>query len=274
MLSGVSPRPIAFLSDYGNRDPFAGICRSVIAGVDSRIVVVDLTHGIARGDVRAGAVAAADATPFLPDAAVLLAVVDPGVGGERAAVAAATADGVTLVGPDNGLLWLAAQRLGGVTELVDLTDSPARLRPTSSTFHGRDIFAPVAARIACGDELAGLGAALGSGALGRLLLPTATVGEGRIDAGVLDIDGYGNVRLCADASLLAQIGAGEGLALEVECAGIRLPALVGVTFGSAPAGELLVYADATGTLAIAANGGSAQQLLRISRESSVAVFRP
>ncbi len=269
----MSVRPIAFLSDYGLRDPFAGICRAVIAGVDPTIVVVDITHGIARQDVRAGAVAAADAAPYLPDRAVFLAVVDPGVGGMRRAIAAETADGIALVGPDNGLLWLAAERLGGVTELVGLDDSPARLRPTSSTFHGRDIFAPVAARLACGEDLANLGAALQPADLVRLELPAASVGEGRIDAAVLDVDGYGNARLCADASLLAQIGAGEGVALEVECAGIRLPALAGATFDDVPSGELVVYADATGTLAIAANGGSAAQLLRLTADAAVTLMR-
>jgi S-adenosylmethionine hydrolase len=274
MLSGVTTRPIAFISDYGHRDPFAGICRAVIAGVSPRISVTDITHGIPAHDVHAGAVAAADATPYLPDRAVLMAIVDPGVGGDRRAIAALTADDVALVGPDNGLLWLAAQRLGGVTELADIGQTEARLRPTSSTFHGRDIFAPVAARIACGDELASLGKALPAGQMTPLLLPAATLGEARIDAAVLDIDSFGNVRLCADAALLAQIGAPEETALEVECDGVRLPATSGLTFTDVPAGELVVYTDATGALAIAANGASAQKLLRAERASKIAVMRP
>ena len=274
MLSGVSLRTIAFLSDYGCRDPFAGICRAVIAGVDPAIPVIDITHGVARRDVRGGAVAAADATPFLPEAAVLLAVVDPGVGGPRAAVAVDTTDGVTLVGPDNGVLWVAAERLGGVTAIVEVSDSRVRLRPTASTFHGRDIFAPVAAHIATGAALSDVGTALRPGDLTPLRLPAATVGEGRIDAAVLAIDTFGNVRLCADASLLAQIGASEGTGLEVECAGIRLPAVSGLTFPDAPRGELLVYADATGTLAVAANGGSAERLLRATGTSALTILRP
>lgn len=269
----MAARPIAFLSDYGLRDPFAGICRAVIAGVDPSITVVDITHGIDRQDVRAGAVAAADAAPYLPDRAVLLAVVDPGVGGMRRAIAAETADGIALVGPDNGLMWLAAERLGGVTALVGLDESEARLRPTSSTFHGRDIFAPVAARLARGDQLSALGSALEPTDFVPLALPAASVGDGRIDAAVLDVDGYGNARLCADASLLAQIGAGESVALEVESAGTRLPAVVGATFDDVPSGELVVYADATGTLAIAANGGSAAQLLRLTADSPVTLMR-
>ncbi len=273
MLFAMSARPIAFISDYGHRDPFAGICHAVIAGVAPEVAVVDITHGIPAHDVRAGAVAAADATPFLPDRAVLLVVVDPGVGGERRAVAAETADGVALVGPDNGVLWLAAQRLGGVVELVDVGASPVRLRPTSSTFHGRDIFAPVAAHIARGDELSSLGDSVANDQLMPLPLPSATIGETHVDAAVLDIDSFGNVRLCADAALLAQIGATAGARLEVECDGVRLPATAGDTFSEVPSGELVAYADSTGALAIAANGASAARLLRASPASRVTVLR-
>jgi S-adenosylmethionine hydrolase len=273
MLWAMSPRPIAFISDYGHRDPFAGICRAVIAGIDPEIAVVDITHGVPAHDIRAGAVAAADVTPFLPKRAVLLVIVDPGVGGERRAVAAETADGVALVGPDNGVLWLAAERLGGVAELADVGASEARLRPTSSTFHGRDVFAPVAARLACGDALAGLGETIAADRLTPLPLPAATIGEGRVDAAVLDIDSFGNVRLCTDAAVLGQIGVSPGDRLEVECNGTWMPAMAGTTFSEVPAGELVVYADSTGALAIAANGSSAARLLCADPASRVVVLR-
>lgn len=149
-----APPVITFLSDYGLLDEFVGICHAVIARRCPPARVIDLTHAIPRHDVRAGAVVLAAAVPFLPPG-VHLAVVDPGVGAEgahgRRAVALRTADGDRLlVGPDNGLLMPAAARLAGVSEAVDIGASPERLEPVSRTFHGRDIFAPVAAALAGG----------------------------------------------------------------------------------------------------------------------------
>src|ERR1700689_2132708 len=157
-MSGQAPVPvITFLSDYGPWDEFVGVCHAVIARRCPRAHVIDLGHGVTRHDVRAGALALRAALPFAR-AGVHLAVVDPGVGGTRRAVALRTAEGGRLlVGPDNGLLTLAAESFGGVAEAVDVGDSPECLRPISATFHGRDVFAPVAAALADGIPLAELG---------------------------------------------------------------------------------------------------------------------
>src|SRR6476661_5582708 len=138
---------ITFLSDYGLEDEFAGVCHGVIAGICPDARVIDLTHGIPRHDVRAGALVLRSALAYLPRG-IHLAVVDPDVGAERRAVAIRCDDGRMLVGPDNGLLSLAAQAAGGIVEAVDIARSPFRLEPVSATFHGRDLFAPVAARLA------------------------------------------------------------------------------------------------------------------------------
>src|SRR5438270_6807937 len=143
---------IIFLSDYGLADEFVGICHGVIATICPEARVIDLTHGVERHDVRAGALILRGALPFVP-AGVHLAVVDPDVGAKRRAVALRLADGRQLVGPDNGLLWLAAEAGGGVVEAADIARSPLRLEPVSATFHGRDIFAPVAAHLAAGASL-------------------------------------------------------------------------------------------------------------------------
>ena len=158
---------ITFLTDYGLTDDFVGVCHGVIARVCPQARVIDLTHGVPRGDVRAGGLILQGALPYLP-VGVHLAVVDPGVGSDRRAVALGTADGRALVGPDNGLLWLAAERAGGVIEAVDIGRSPFALEPVSATFHGRDIFAPVAARLAAGVALAEVGEACDPEALMRL----------------------------------------------------------------------------------------------------------
>ena len=168
---------ITFLSDYGQLDEFVGVCHGVMARRCPSARVIDLTHAIPRHDVRSGAIVLRSALPFLP-AGVHLAVVDPGVSAvgrhARRGVAIRTADhDHLLVGPDNGLLMPAAERLGGVTEAVDIGESPERLLPVSRTFHGRDIFAPVAAALAAGEPLDAVGDPLPVSELRRIGLPSA-----------------------------------------------------------------------------------------------------
>ena len=168
---------ISFLTDYGLQDEFVGLCHAVITRICPAAHVIDLTHAVARHDVAAGAVVLADALPYLP-AGVHLAVVDPDVGAERRAVALRAADGRLFVGPDNGLLWPAAQAAGGVVEAVDIAHSPFRLEPVSATFHGRDIFAPVAASLAGGTPLAQAGPPIEPGSLVALELSQASIRNG------------------------------------------------------------------------------------------------
>ena len=157
---------LTFLSDYGYDDEFAGACRAVVARLAPGVEVVDITHGIPPGDVRRGALALESAVAQAGEA-VHLAVVDPGVGTERRAVAVECADGSRLVGPDNGLLALAASALGGVRALVDISNTPLRLEPVAPTFHGRDLFAPVAAHLAAGRPLEAAGPEADPGSLLR-----------------------------------------------------------------------------------------------------------
>src|SRR3954452_16304320 len=148
---------VTFLSDYGLDDDFVGVCHGVIAGLAADVRVIDITHGVARHDVRSGALVLRRALPYMP-AGVHLAVVDPEVGAVRRAVALRCAsEQRLLVGPDNGLLMLAAARFGGVVEAVEITHALHRREPVSATSHGRDVFAPVAAGLAAGDPLAAAG---------------------------------------------------------------------------------------------------------------------
>src|SRR4051794_3966480 len=148
---------LTFLSDYGLLDEFVGVCHGVIARIAPEVRVIDISHGVQRHDVRSGALMLRGALPYMP-AGVHLGVVDPDVGGRRRAIALRTAeDDRILVGPDNGLLMLAAERLGGVVEAIDIGRSPHRLEPVSATFHGRDIFSPVAATLAAGPAPAAAG---------------------------------------------------------------------------------------------------------------------
>jgi S-adenosylmethionine hydrolase len=256
---------ITFLSDYGHNDEFVGVCHGVIARRAPNARVIDLTHAIPRHDVRAGALVLRAALAYVP-AAIHLAVVDPGVGASGADARRAVAVRVVqedrvLVGPDNGLLMLAAEELGGVVEALDIGQSPERLQPVSRTFHGRDIFAPVAAALAAGAELATLGQPLAADELKRLALPSARMIDGALAAHVLRCDHFGNMILDVSAELLEEAGVRPGEAVTVAHAGKTYRALYGATFADVAAGELVIYLDAERMIALALNQGSAAERL-------------
>jgi S-adenosylmethionine hydrolase len=252
---------ITFLSDYGLTDDFVGICHGVIARICPEARVIDLTHGVPRHDVRAGAVLLAEALPYVP-AGVHLAVVDPDVGAARRAVALECEDGRQLVGPDNGLLWLAAQAAGGVVQAADIARSRFRLTPASATFHGRDIFAPVAARLAAGEPLAETGDPLDPAELVALTLPPARRDGDALVAHVRYVDGFGNLQLNAAHADLAGTGLrlGRAVALRLSDGSIHRTRYVR-TFADAEPDELLVYEDASRRLAVAVSQGDAARRL-------------
>jgi S-adenosyl-L-methionine hydrolase (adenosine-forming) len=267
-------RPITFLSDYGTTDEFAGVCRGVIARIAPEAQVIDLTHGIPRHDVARGAAVLAAALPYAP-AGGHLAVVDPGVGSPRKAVAVRVAEEERLlVGPDNGLLTAAIERFGGAVGAVDVSLSPVRLEPLSATFHGRDIFAPVAAHLALGKSAGSLGEPLDPADLVTLELPAAEVERDRgLVAVVSDVDVFGNAGLIASADAAAEAGLKLGRPLMIEAVGAAHEAVYAFTFADVPEGGLLLYLDAAGSLALAVNRGSAAQRLGIEAGDRV-TLRP
>ena len=263
---------VTFLSDYGLDDDFVGVCHGVIAQVAPDVRVIDVTHGIDRHDVRAGALVLRRALDYLPPG-VHLAVVDPGVGARRRAVALRCGSDLTgdgppprlLVGPDNGVLWLAAQRFGGVREAVDIGRSPLRWEPVAASFHGRDIFAPVAAHLAAGTPLAQVGEPLDPAGLVRLELPRAHVGADGLIAHVLHADGYGNVVLDAEPEDLAAAGLRRGAAVLVG----RRRAQYATTFADVLPGELLLYEDGYRCVSLAVNRGSALAALGLALDDEI-----
>jgi S-adenosylmethionine hydrolase len=266
-------RPISFLSDYGYDDEFAGVCRGVIAGIAPDATVIDVTHGIERGDVRAGALALARSLPFMP-AGIHMAVIDPGVGGDRRPVAVEVNDEKRiLVGPDNGLLAPAIERFGGATAAVDIALSPARLEPVSATFHGRDLFAPVAARLALGDELSTVGEPIDPLGLAKLELPEPETDSRGIVAHALGVDRFGNVELNVSHEQLAGSPLRLGEPLTVEVASGPVPAVFARTFEEVPEGALLLYEDSSRMLSLAVNRGSAERLLALEVDD-VVTLRP
>jgi S-adenosyl-L-methionine hydrolase (adenosine-forming) len=262
---------VTFLSDYGVEDDFVGVCHGVIARLAPEARVIDIAHGIPRHDVRAGALALRNALPYMPPG-VHLAVVDPEVGAERRAVALrCQEDERILVGPDNGVLSLAAERFGGAVEAMDVGRSPWRLEPVSATFHGRDIFAPVAAHLAAGEVLAEAGEPCDAGSLTRLELPRPQAGDGVLTAHVVAIDRFGNAMLDATHADLDGSGIRLGRPLEIEVGPRRVTAWYAGTFADVRPGEILVYEDAYRTLAVAVNRGNAARMLGLADDAELRI---
>ena len=254
---------VTFLSDYGYEDEFAGACRAVIARCAPDVRVVDLTHGIPPGDVRRGALAL-EAAVSRAGPAVHLAVVDPGVGTERRALALRAGESY-LVGPDNGLLVPAAARLGGVAAAIDVSGTPLRLEPVAATFHGRDLFAPVAAHLAAGRPFAAAGEPTEPESLVGLELPEPRREGDALLAHVLYADRFGNLVLDAQPG-----DSGERTAerILIRAGGREFEGVRGATFADG-SGGLVVYDDSSGRLGIAVDGGSAAELLGVGRDDEV-----
>lgn len=254
---------VTLLTDYGLQDEFVGVCHGVIARICPDARIVDVTHGVAPQDVLGGALRLAAALPYLPRG-VHVGVVDPGVGSDRRAVALGCADGQILVGPDNGLLQPAAQRSGGVVEAVEISDSPFRLEPVSATFHGRDIFVPVAAHLAAGRSLAEAGRPLDPARLIALELPRVRTHNGIITATVLLADRFGNLQLNCRAD---EVDLEPGAELDLGAVG----AVYGSKFTDVAPGQLVLYSDAAGVLALAVNQGSAAERLGVGPGSELEI---
>jgi S-adenosylmethionine hydrolase len=264
--------PITFLSDYGHEDDFVGVCHGVIQRIAPGAVVIDIAHALPPHDTRTAALVLRNTLPFMP-IGVHLAIVDPGVGTERRAVALRSVDGRLFVGPDNGLLSLAFDQSGGVESAVDLSESPCRLEPVSATFHGRDVFAPVAAELALGAGLEQVGTALPSPDLARLELPAVRVAPGELNARALYVDRFGNIQLNATGAEMNAAGLEPGSYLRVEARGKPYEASYLRTFADAPKRALLVYVDSYGAITLAVNGGSAAAALSLSAGMSVTLRR-
>jgi S-adenosyl-L-methionine hydrolase (adenosine-forming) len=256
---------ISLTTDYGLTDGFRAVLHGVIARQAPDLRVIDITHDINPGDVRRGAAVLAQTVPHLP-AAVHLAIVDPGVGTQRRAIAVRTPGGL-LVGPDNGLLPPAADALGGADAAVELTNTDWHLAAVSATFHGRDVFAPVTARLAAGADFAEAGASIKTDTLVRLPDPSVHIGDGFVEAEVLTIDRFGNVQLAVPAGAgLDALGRGQVLVG-------GLNAVCRDTFGAVPTGSMLVFGDSAGYLAIAINNGLAVVALGVSAGETVRLDR-
>jgi S-adenosylmethionine hydrolase len=242
-------RTIVFLSDFGYRNEWVGICHAVMNRVSPGSPIVDLSHGVPALDVRGGAVLLADSLPYLAADAILLAIVDPSVGRDRD-VALETNDARLIVGPDNGLLALAAAALGGVARAVEITSDDVVLTPISPSFHARDVLAPAAAHLASGAAIETLGPGIEPASLAELSIPEPTVERGKIQCEVLDLNRFGNVLLNVRDWQLAEAGLDEAEAIQVDSTSGAGRAQRVSTYSDVAAGDWGLILDPRGWLLV------------------------
>jgi hypothetical protein len=248
-MAGTMTRPIVFLSDFGYRNEWVGICHAVIDKIAPESHVIDLSHGVPPLDVRAGALLLADSLPLLRHDAVVLAVVDPSVGRDRD-IAVRTGDGRLLVGPDNGLLSPAWQEAEGVADAVSITKSSILLEPVSPSFHARDVLAPAAAHLATGAALEDLGDPVEPQTLAEVRIPEPEVEHGKIACEVLDLNRFGNVQLNVRSSHLASAGLDQAERVSVEAhSGATVVKRVS-TYADLAGGEWGMIVDPRGWLSV------------------------
>jgi S-adenosylmethionine hydrolase len=270
---------VTFLSDFGTADPSVAACKGVILRIAPNVRLVDISHEVTRHSIEQGAALLWAALPYMP-VGVHLAVVDPGVGTARRPIAIRAGRGDCLVGPDNGLLIPAAERLGGVAAAHVLENEEYQRRPVSATFHGRDVFAPAAAWLARRIPISAFGSPVEAASLVRLELAGSTRTQAGLEATVAMVDTWGNVQLLAEgADLEAAIGPLElGAQIRIQAAdgqpsGGPIEARWLVTYGQAAPDEPLVVVDSYGRLALAVNLGDAARLLGLAPGRRVRLTR-
>ncbi|MPZ51511.1 MAG: hypothetical protein GEU79_02055 [Acidimicrobiia bacterium] len=248
-------RPISFLSDFGLRDEFVGVVHGVLATLAPDSRVIDITHGVDRGNLRGGALTLTRAVQYLPEDGIVLAVVDPGVGTSRRALAAETGRGF-FIGPDNGLLSPAVAMVGGAHRIHSIENPDARISSPGDTFAGRDIFAPAAALLATGEmELADLGPEVDPDTVSPMLLPFPEVKDGKLHGEVWWVDGFGNAQTNLDPEALIEVGCSVGDRLTVRTGATERNLLWVTTYADVEPGAPLIHVDSSGLLAIAIREG-------------------
>ena len=262
---------VTLLTDYGRDDDFVGVCHGVIRRIHPEAQIIDITHGLPRYAVRQGALVLRNTLPYMPDTAVILAVVDPGVGGPRRPIALRSAGDRLFVGPDNGLLMHAADADGGVVEAFELSNQELWLAPLSATFHGRDVFAPVAARLAAGLTIKSVGAAVETESLDRIDVPEPQRHRDGLTAIAVLVDRFGNVALNLRARDLEKARLTE--TVELLTGDERFLAKVARTFASVRASDIVVLIDSYGQASVAVSNGSAAEVLGLDAGDEIRLRR-
>lgn len=263
---------ITFLSDYGLDDLFVGVCRGVIARREPSVRVIDICHQVAPQDVDQGATLLATALPYLP-VAVHLALVDPHGAEPTRGVAVLAADGSYLIGPDNGLLSLGWEALGGARKAWEIANSALWLDNPNPTFRGRDVYAPVAAHLAAGGSPEEVGPVIPTKTLVSRRLRDAVVDDDHVHAEIRSVDHFGNLSLNVARVDLEAAGMSLGDEVELRCSGRSLNVPFSVTYGDVAPGRLALCEDAFRMVTLAVNAGRAASLLRAGRGDPVVIAR-
>ncbi len=251
---------VTLLSDFGLEDEWVSVCRAVILETAPDVTLLDISHCIAPFDIRRGAFVLAAAVSQMSQA-VHMAVVDPGVGSERMPLAILTGRGDILVGPDNGLLIPAADRLGGIVAVHEISSERFTRAPVCPTFHARDIFAPAAALLAAGAPISDAGRALDAGGLRPGPWKPGCRANGRLVCQVIDVDHFGTVRLSLVGGDLEEFGFQAGEEFELGWAGRRVSIPLREVFSDVPEGSTVGLVDSSGYLCVAVNQRSATRQL-------------
>jgi S-adenosyl-L-methionine hydrolase (adenosine-forming) len=264
---------ITFLSDFGLVDDFVGTCHAVMKRIAPDAQIIDLTHGIEPQAILQGGLVLANTVPYAPPG-VHLAIVDPGVGSGRRALALESGEGRRFVGPDNGLLLPAVERLGRIANAHEITNPDYALTPVSATFHGRDVFSPAAAHLALGLPLAELGPPVDPDALVRLDVPSPEVSNSTIRGTSLYVDRYGNIQLNLSRAHLEEAGIVPGRRVRLVVAGRPRQAVAARTFADAEPGELILYEDSYRNVSLAVSRGNAAERLGAAAGTDVEIEVP
>ena len=262
---------ISFLTDYGLADEFVGVCKSVIRQLAPAVIVIDITHDIPAHDIRAGSLALVRSVQYLADG-VVLAIVDPGVGTSRKAIAVEAGERgeAIFVGPDNGLLAPAVAMLGGARRAVLLNNAEHHLAAPGPTFAGRDIFAPVAARLCAGVPFDDFGDPIDPAGLTPGMLPLTRVEDGVIHGEVLWVDRFGNAQLNVDPSEIDDLG-------DVVTIGFGTntrTAHRATTYADIRAGSIGLVVDSYGLVSVALDRRSASAELGLGTGAAVRIEAP
>ena len=256
---------ISFLSDFGVSDEFVGVVHSVLRSIAPEVEVIDITHGVPPHDVRAGSLALARSVEYLCPG-IVVAVVDPGVGTDRRRIAVEVGEGESvLIGPDNGLLAPAVAMVGGPKQVIELTNSNFHLTTSSTTFDGRDVFAPVAAHLANGVPLTELGDPIDPNSLMPAIIPVSYIEEEILFTEVLWIDQYGNIQLNIGIEDLP-----EGQ-LQIKIGERTYPTNVVSAFDQIPEGGVGLIVDSAGLIAVASLRSSAALEFSVSTGDSIQI---
>jgi S-adenosyl-L-methionine hydrolase (adenosine-forming) len=248
------PPTIVFMTDFGVVDDSVALCRGVMYSIMPDVRIVDLTHEVTPFSIRDGARFLYGTTPYYPAATVFVVVIDPGVGSTRKAIVARSKRGQFFVLPDNGLLTLVEQR-DGIEAVREITNPDWMIgSKLSSTFHGRDIFSPVGAHLARGDDWTTVGAEMAVKDMVRLPMKAATIDDRGLNASVIATDGpFGNLVTNVDAEDFLKLGYERGQDVPVTVGRREMKIKFVRTFSDVPMGQPLLYIDSRGHLALAVN---------------------